>query len=132
MITLEVTPGELLDRLGILELKLSRCDRPEQKTQLKTAVERARGARRAARLDAPGLPQLERELAATNDALWSAEDEIRSRERVGDHGDAFVAVARSICSLNDRRAALKRAIDRLCGFPTSDEKTYRSDRPTRP
>ena len=132
MITLEVTPGELLDRLGILELKLDRCHRPEQKPRLATAVERARAARRAAHLDAPGLAQLERELAATNDALWSAEDEIRARERVGDHGDAFVAVARSICRLNDRRAALKRSIDHLCGFPTTDEKAYRSDPPTRP
>jgi hypothetical protein len=132
MITLEVTPGELLDRIGILELKLSRCHRPDQKTQLRAAVERARTARRAAHLDAPGLAQLERELAATNDALWSAEDEIRAREQAADHGDAFVAVARSICVLNDRRAALKRSIDNLCGFPTTDEKTYRSDRPTHP
>ena len=132
MITLEVTPGELLDRLGILELKLNRCHRPEQKTQLKTAVERARTARRAAHLDAPGLAPLERELAAINDALWSAEDEIRAREGVGDHGDAFVAVARSICRLNDRRAALKRSIDHLCGFPATDDKTYRSDRPACP
>jgi hypothetical protein len=124
MITLEISAGDLLDRLAILELKLARCDRDEQRALLGTAVERARAARRAARLDAPGLPQLEQELAAVNGALWDAEDEVRARERRGDFGAAFVAVARTICRLNDRRSGLKGAIDSLCGFPATEAKTY--------
>jgi len=43
---------------------------------------------------------------------------------VSDHGNAFVAVARAICRMNDRRAAVKRSIDRLCGSSTTEEKTY--------
>ena len=128
MITLEVTAGELLDRLGILRLKLDRCTAGEQRAQLKAAVERAQAVRRAARVEAPGLEALEDELAAINEALWNAEDEIRARERDGDHGEAFVAVARAICRLNDRRAAVKRAVDRLCGFPEVDTKSYATER----
>jgi hypothetical protein len=124
MIAWEIGAGELLDRLAILELKLGHSVRDEQRSQLAAAVERARAARRAAQLDAPGLRELERELAEVNHALWQAEDEIRARERAGDWAGGFVAVARAICQLNDRRAALKSAIDRLCGFIPTDEKTY--------
>lgn len=124
MITLQITAGELLDRLGILELKLDRCSSEEQRARLHAAVERARAARGAAGIDAPGLQPLEDELAAINRALWNAEDEIRARDRQGDHADGFVAIAREICRLNDRRAAVKQAIDCLCGSPALDTKTY--------
>jgi hypothetical protein len=123
-ITLEITPGELLDRLTILELKLEHCTRDEQRSPLAAAIDRARATRRAARIEAPGLRELEQELANINHALWRAEDEIRDREARADHGDGFVAVARGICRLNDRRTELKRAIDRACGFPTTEGKTY--------
>jgi orotidine-5'-phosphate decarboxylase len=125
MIRWEIGAGELLDRLGILELKLSRCVRDEQRATLAAAVARAQAARRAARLDAaPGLRALEQELTVINHALWQAEDEIRKHERTQDWGARFIAVARSICRLNDRRAALKSAIDRVCGFAATEEKTY--------
>ena len=124
MITVEITPGELVDRLTILQLKLDHCSRADQRSRLRTAIERANAARRAARIEGPGVRQLERELGTINRALWRAEDEIRARERQADHGDAFVAVARAICRMNDRRAAVKRSIDRLCGSSTTEEKTY--------
>jgi hypothetical protein len=124
MITLEITAGELLDRLTILELKLEHCIREDQRLPLAAAIERARAARRAARIEAPGLRELEQELATINGALWRAEDEIRDRESRADHGGAFVAVARGICRLNDRRAEVKRTIDRVCGFLTTEGKSY--------
>jgi len=51
MITVEITPGELVDRLTILQLKLDHCSRADQRSRLRTAIERANAARRAARIE---------------------------------------------------------------------------------
>jgi tetratricopeptide (TPR) repeat protein len=123
-IPLEVSAGDLLDRLTILEIRVRHAAAGPGSRGVADALERARAAWRAAGADDPRLAPLIGELKAINGALWDAEDEIRARERRQDHGPDFVAVARAICRLNDRRAAVKRAIDERCGFAPSDDKIY--------
>jgi hypothetical protein len=64
------------------------------------------------------------ELKAVNEALWTIEDDIRACEARGDFGDGFVALARSVYRTNDRRAAIKREINVLCGSSIVEEKSY--------
>lgn len=131
MITFEVTPGELFDRMTILEIKLRR--RPADDSQARLVARALLGARaawRASGLAPVGLAPRVRELRAINATLWDAEDEIRSRERQGDFGDGFVSIARAICRLNDRRSVVKRTIDDLCGAPAWEAKSYDSSTTT--
>ena len=65
------------------------------------------------------------ELAEVNIALWDIEDGKRDCERRGDFGDRFVQLARSVYVENDRRAAIKRAINEAAGSDIVEEKSYK-------
>jgi hypothetical protein len=69
------------------------------------------------------LDGLTAELSAVQ-ALGDVEEALRACERLGDFGPRFVELARSVCRHNDRRAALKRQINRLLGQPSSELKAY--------
>jgi hypothetical protein len=125
LVALPVSAGEILDRLTILEIKLARSGSPGEHQRTEAALGRARQAwaRGPVAPGSPDLASLARRLRATNKALWEAEDRIRGYERRRQWGDAFVAVARAICRLNDRRSSLKQAVDALAGLPP-DGKIY--------
>ena len=82
----------------------------------------------AARDDAvrpsPELTRLTADLQAVNEALWDIEDAIRCCERDQDFGPRFIELARSVYRNNDRRAAIKRAINDLLGSRLIEEKSY--------
>ncbi len=120
-----VSPGELCDRLTILEQKVARIRDPERRAAAATLLADYVGAWRAAGLpDRSTLPEDEA-LREVNAALWDVEDDLRARERTADFGPAFVAAARSVYALNDRRAALKAALDRRLGAGGSEPKEHR-------
>jgi len=121
---LPVSPGELVDRIGILEIKAARFHDPGK---------RRTGARELARLIAirdrnlagsAELTALAAELKAVNERLWEVEDALRGHEARGDFGPAFVTLARAVYQNNDRRSALKRRIDQLLGAAIAEEKEY--------
>ncbi|WP_228009171.1 DUF6165 family protein [Cyanobium sp. LEGE 06113] len=121
LIQIPVSVGELIDKLSILELKLNHLEgvafeHVRQEHQLLEAV----------LADAPLVvpTDLQQQLQAVNTQLWEAEDGIRAKERSQDFGASFVELARSIYRLNDRRSAIKRAINLACGSPLIEEKLY--------
>jgi hypothetical protein len=124
LIPLPTTPGELLDRIMILRIRTARATSPALNVAARQALERAEAAWAGATIDAE-LTDLAEALGLVNQALWEAEDDIRDCERRGELGDAFIAAARAIVRLNDRRAELKREISTRCGVACmSDVKTY--------
>ena len=123
----ELPIGDVADRVSILEIKVARIHRPEAQRHIAAELAELRRA-----WDAEGLPPLASlpqwsELCAVNLALWEVEDALREREGRGDFGGAFVAEARSVYRLNDRRAAVKRAISEALGSRWVEEKSYAGD-----
>ena len=121
----EQSLGDVVDRVTILDIKVARIGDPARQRH----VEVERAALRAAWEEA-GLPPMEGladwgPLCAVNLALWEVEDQLRDLERAGDFGPVFVAAARSVYQLNDRRAAHKRAINLALGSHIVEEKSYR-------
>lgn len=112
--------GDVLDRLSILALKRARLTDPAQRAN----VETEHAALSAAAIDVTGLDDLRAALDEVNGALWDVEDDLRRREAAGDFGEAFVALARSVYRLNDRRAAIKREINLASGSVLIEEKSY--------
>ena len=122
-ITVEIAPGELIDKLTILRIKAARIADPAKVANV--VIERDLLAARWYSL--PGtdaLNVLVAELAAINGALWQIEDDIRDCERTQDFGPKFIELARSVYKTNDRRAAVKRAINEALGSTIIEEKSY--------
>lgn len=125
-IVLQVSPGELIDKLTILEIKLARINDPEKRANVLVELALVRDACARALPPLRELTELQTKLARVNEALWDIEDDLRERERALDFGERFVALARSVYMSNDRRAAIKREINRLLDSAIIEEKLYAS------
>jgi hypothetical protein len=123
-VSIEVAPGELIDKITILEIKLERIKDGDKLANVRLEHDTLVKARDGAIEATPELDRLSSELKAANEALWDIEDDIRDCERNKDFGDAFVQLARSVYISNDKRAALKREINELLGSNLIEEKSY--------
>jgi hypothetical protein len=118
-----VSWGELLDKLTILEIKRDRIHRSDALANVEKEYRLLRAtALRVLGVDA--ITDLMNELRGVNDELWKVEDSLREHEGAQDFGSAFVALARSVYRLNDRRAAVKRRINLLLRSELVEEKSY--------
>lgn len=123
-IVVEVSPGELLDKLTILEIKEDRITDPaklenvqREKATLEQSASQYIGSSAA-------IDEKKSALKAVNERLWDIEDEIREHERKRDFGGRFVELARSVYIENDQRAVLKRQINEHLGSDIAEEKSY--------
>jgi hypothetical protein len=123
-VNVAVSAGELIDRITILQIKARRLPR-DRRRDVKRELAAARSTRDRFILSSRQLADLTRALQATNRQLWDVEEELRSCERNGHFGPRFVALARAVYKTNDRRAALKRAVDRLLGSEIREQKSHR-------
>ena len=123
-VTIEVAPGELLDKLTILEIKSERISDPAKLANVSLERWALEASRRRAIPNSAELAELCGQLKAVNLALWDVEDEIRLCERDKDFGPRFIELARSVYRHNDRRALLKRQINELLGSKLIEEKDY--------
>jgi arginine deiminase len=123
-ILIQVSPGELIDKMTILEVKLDRMSDPAKLANVRREHDMIMQTFRENVADTTALAKLIAELKAANLALWTIEDDIRDHERKGDFGDSFVALARSIYRINDERAAIKRRINVLLDSAIVEEKSY--------
>lgn len=124
VIRVDVAPGELIDKITILAIKLERLKDAGQLANVRhefdiLAAERDRAVRPSTDLD-----RLTADLKAVNEVLWVIEDDIRDCERAQDFGPKFIELARSVYRQNDRRAQLKREINLLLGSAIIEEKSY--------
>ena len=126
LIQIPISPGELLDRISILELKLERIGQSDSVANVRRELELLSRKGRAVALGAPEVPSLKLALDEVNRTLWEAENRLRALEQRQDFGESFVATARSVYQTNDRRAALKRSINELLHSPLREEKCYAS------
>ncbi|RME34371.1 MAG: hypothetical protein D6786_05150 [Gammaproteobacteria bacterium] len=124
-IKVEVSVGELLDKITILRIKSERIADPDKLVNVRRELEvlescweenRPAGVDLEPRIDA---------LKAINERLWEIEDAIREKEAMGQFDQEFIELARAVYFSNDRRAAIKREINELSGSGLVEEKSYR-------
>ncbi len=123
-ITVAIAPGELIDKIVILELKLAHIADPAKQANVRREWDILVTCRDDQVPASAALARLTAALKAVNAKLWAIEDDIRDCERQGDFGPAFVALARAVYINNDERARLKRAINDLLGSDIVEEKSY--------
>lgn len=121
----EVSNGELLDKLSILELKLKNIK--DNKKLINIKNEHGGLSPLCNNLfDNYGneLRSLYVKLSEINAELWKIEDDIRECERNKDFGDEFVRLARAVYFTNDKRSDVKKSINLLTESGFVEEKSY--------
>ena len=123
-IIVEISIGELLDKISILEIKKDKIKDPEKlrfisnehsilKNQLENNIKTDNK-----------LDELFQSLKEVNGKLWVIEDNKRQCEKDKDFGDNFIKLSRDVHFLNDERAKIKLKINDLTGSKIKEIKEY--------
>jgi hypothetical protein len=123
-VEIPISPGELIDKLTILEIKRARLGDAEKLGNVEKELQALTAARERTLPASDELTRLTGDLKAVNESLWDVEDALRACEREQDFGPRFIDLARSVYRNNDRRSALKRQINQLFGSALQEEKAY--------
>jgi hypothetical protein len=123
-VSVEIAPGELIDKITILEIKLERIKDTAKLSNVFTEWETLTKSRDAAFETTEDLAKLTANLKVINEDLWVIEDDIRNCEKAKDFSNMFVQLARAVYVTNDHRADIKRAINELLGSRLIEEKSY--------
>ena len=123
-ISVEIAPGELIDKITILEIKLKRISDPGKLENVREEWQALTEVRDTTIKVSDQLRLLSDELKTVNEMLWKIEDDIRDCERNRKFGKHFITLARSVYKTNDERAQLKRRINHLLGSRLVEEKSY--------
>jgi Family of unknown function (DUF6165) len=126
VVVIEASPGEVIDKITILEIKSERISDPDKLLNVRRELEGLRLAFDQAIERSEIVIALSAELRSVNVAIWNVEDEIRLCERDGEFGPRFVELARSVYKNNDHRAALKKKINEQLGSRIVEEKSYQA------
>ncbi len=124
-VKVEVSHGELLDKISILEIKRSNATASEQRRNIEAELTTLVAARDRAVPAGASIGDLYDRLKDVNLRLWAVEDDLRDHERRGAFGARFVELALSVYRLNDLRAGLKRELNTVLGSELVEEKLYR-------
>ena len=101
----EISAGELIDKITILEIKLAKIADKTKRSNISRELQSLTAALPKALSKIGEISDLRRNLKTVNAELWFIEDEIRAQERAKQFGAAFIDLARSVYLRNDRRAA---------------------------
>jgi hypothetical protein len=125
-VQIEVSCGELCDKITILEIKSERILEPAKRSNVMRELDGLNGVWAGLDLTAVAaqVDDTRRALRAVNERLWVIEDDIRQLERERRFDADFIALARAVYQVNDERARLKRRIDELLGSRLVEEKSY--------
>jgi len=118
---IEVSNGEIADKLTIIEIKKERINDPVKLANLEKEFKVLDEA--VSRIIDKQHP-LYRELYEINCQLWDIEDHIRDLERKKMFNNDFIETARSVYFTNDKRSEVKRKINDLTGSDFTEEKSY--------
>lgn len=123
-----ISPGELIDKITILEIKSARMTDAAKLHNVRTELALLNETWRVSTYSAVDIGAEWQGLRDVNGQLWDIEDEIRDRERDGAFDQKFIELARAVYVTNDERAALKRRINTKLGSTLVEEKSYKQYR----
>ena len=119
----EISLGELADKITILEIKMKKIIDKESLNILKKEYQSLK-AIELKDLDLDKYEKLFNELKSINERLWDIENEKRLLEKNSDFSDKFIKVSRDVHFMNDKRAKVKKEINRSFGSNIEEVKEY--------
>ena len=119
-----VSPGEVLDKITILEIKSERMSDAEKVANVRVELELLQETWASSVEEDSVIVDLHAQLKEINEALWEIEDDIRDKERAKEFDERFIELARSVYFTNDRRSQVKKDLNLHLGSEIIEEKSY--------
>lgn len=119
-----VSPGELIDKLTILDIKARRISDAVKLANVRTEWDALSQCWQASVFAGTDISAERAALLAVNERLWDIEDRIRDKERARQFDAGFIELARAVYIENDERAAIKKRINQKLGSRLVEEKSY--------
>jgi len=123
-IEVEVSFGEFLDKIKILEIKSERIKDADKLVNINKELELLRTTWASNPKSKTDIGAELKILKSINEKLWSIEDDIRDKERNKNFDPQFIELARAVYFANDERARIKRIINEKLGSNLIEEKSY--------
>ena len=120
----EISAGELLDKLSILEIKLNKIKNPALLQEIKKDYNIINEAKNKNITSSEEINVLYTDLKKINEQLWEIEDKIRLCEKNSDFKDKFIQLARDVYLKNDKRSKIKLEINKILGSNIQEVKQY--------
>lgn len=125
-ILIEVSYGELIDKITILEIKAARIQDPVKLKNVSKERALLESTLKSHLISNAVIDELTQKLRTINGQLWDVEDELRKKEQGKIFDDKFIELARSVYFTNDQRAKIKRELNVLLDSAVFEEKSYQS------
>jgi prefoldin subunit 5 len=123
-IKVPVSPGEVLDKITILEIKSERMNDPDKVHNVKAELALLQETWSENIRDTREIQSLHAQLKEINETLWEIEDDIRDKERAKEFDDRFIELARAVYVTNDKRSRVKKELNLHLGSEIIEEKSY--------
>ena len=125
MIKVEISYGELFDKISILEIKKSKLNNPEEIVKVKYELDLLLLELKNSKLNSSIISSLTKNLKEINLKLWNIEDKIREKERDKKFDEEFIKLARNVYITNDKRAKIKSEINHRLNSKVFEIKSYK-------
>ena len=120
----EISAGELLDKISILEIKLEKIKNKANQEKINKEYKILKKVQNSSIEMTKKLKTLFKKIKEVNQNLWDIEDKLRFCEKNKDFGKNFIELARGVYFNNDKRAKIKSEINKLLGSNIKEVKQY--------
>ena len=120
----EISAGELIDKITILEIKKEKIINKEKLTEIDKELLSLNKTLKKSINDESKISSFKKDLKNINLKLWDIEDGKRSAEKNNQFDEKFIQLARNVYKFNDERAKIKLAINNALGSNIKEVKSY--------
>ena len=120
----EISAGELIDKITILEIKKEKISNKEKLVEVNKELNSLNETLKKSINNESKISSFKNDLKNINLKLWDIEDGKRSAEKNNKFDEKFIELARSVYKFNDQRAKIKLAINNALGSNIKEVKSY--------
>ena len=120
----EISAGELVDKITILEIKKNKISEKEKLSEIQKELLSLNETFKKSIPEEKIIKLQKEKLKEINEKLWNVEEGKRSCEKKKDFGEEFIKLAREVYKFNDERAEVKSEINRILGSNIKEVKSY--------
>ena len=120
----EISAGELIDKITILEIKKEKISNKEKLIEVDKELVSLNKTLKKSINDESKISSFKKDLKNINLKLWDIEDGKRSAEKNNKFDEKFIQLARNVYKFNDERAKIKLAINNVLGSNIKEVKSY--------